>query len=106
MELFEAFKCKCGCNTLKLDSRLVVVIEKIQKAHNVSLTITSGYRCDVHNKAVGGVANSTHTQGLACDFTCNQLDNVAMSLLTHGGGFKYYKDKHFIHIDVGPKRRW
>lgn len=106
MELYQNFKCKCGCDTLKLDSKLVVVLDKIERAHNVSLQILSGYRCPAHNKAVGGVDNSTHTQGLACDFTCPQLDTVAMSLFGHGGGFKHYKDKHFIHIDVGPKRRW
>lgn len=32
------------------------------------LTITSGFRCDDLNKAVGGVVNSAHTLGLSADF--------------------------------------
>jgi uncharacterized protein YcbK (DUF882 family) len=31
------------------------------------LTINSGYRCEEHNKAIGGEPNSAHTRGLAAD---------------------------------------
>lgn len=34
---------------------------------NKKLRVTSGARCFAHNKAVGGVANSAHTKGLAFD---------------------------------------
>ncbi|MCW5141053.1 D-Ala-D-Ala carboxypeptidase family metallohydrolase [Burkholderia cenocepacia] len=34
------------------------------------IKITSGYRCPALNRAVGGVPNSAHAQGLAADFVC------------------------------------
>lgn len=37
---------------------------------NSPVRITSGYRCHDLNVAVGGVANSAHLYGLACDFVC------------------------------------
>jgi uncharacterized protein YcbK (DUF882 family) len=106
VEVYNSFKCKCGCGELKIDSRLVCLIERISRLNSVDITILSGYRCESHNKTVGGVANSTHVKGLACDFTCMNLKSVASSLNDHEGGFKYYADKNFIHIDIDRKRRW
>ena len=34
---------------------------------DIPFVISSGYRCEALNKAVGGVANSYHLQGKACD---------------------------------------
>lgn len=49
----------------------------------VPFTITSGYRCQALNKAVGGVANSYHLQGKACDivFPTKQLMSLAAKLI-------------------------
>ena len=40
------------------------------------MTITSGYRCVILNRAVGGVATSAHQQGLAADFVCPRFGTV------------------------------
>ncbi|PFH10868.1 peptidase M15-like protein [Collimonas sp. PA-H2] len=34
-----------------------------------AIIISSGYRCQALNRAVGGAGNSAHLDGLACDFT-------------------------------------
>lgn len=34
------------------------------------LSITSGFRCNRHNKAVGGAEQSFHTLGMAADVSC------------------------------------
>jgi zinc D-Ala-D-Ala carboxypeptidase len=34
-----------------------------------AMVISSGYRCQSLNRAVGGAGNSAHLEGLACDFT-------------------------------------
>jgi hypothetical protein len=34
-----------------------------------AMVISSGYRCQSLNRAVGGAGNSAHMEGLACDFT-------------------------------------
>lgn len=37
---------------------------------NKPITINSGFRCASVNSAVGGVSDSAHLYGLACDFVC------------------------------------
>lgn len=47
---------------------LCFLLEKIRKYIGKPIVITSGYRCPELNKAVGGVSNSQHMLGEACDF--------------------------------------
>lgn len=46
---------------------LAEVLDKIREAWGSAIIITSGYRCDILNKTVGGVSNSSHLTGNACD---------------------------------------
>lgn len=43
------------------------ILEPLRAKLDKPIHITSGYRCPKLNKAVGGVANSAHVQGLAAD---------------------------------------
>ena len=43
------------------------VLEPLRVAMNEPITISSGYRCEKLNKAVGGVYNSQHMKGQAAD---------------------------------------
>jgi hypothetical protein len=54
----------------ELMPRLILVaemLERIRSTLNVPITVTSAYRCEALNKAVGGVPNSDHTRGHAAD---------------------------------------
>ena len=44
-----------------------MVLDPLRRIHQQPIIITSGYRCEKLNKAVGGVANSWHTKGNAAD---------------------------------------
>lgn len=44
-----------------------MVLDPLRRILQTPITITSGYRCQELNKAVGGVANSWHTKGNAAD---------------------------------------
>lgn len=46
---------------------LARMLEGIRLALGTPVIVTSGYRCDPLNKAVGGVTSSDHTQGHAAD---------------------------------------
>lgn len=35
--------------------------------------VNSGYRCKVHNEAIGGVKNSSHVRGVAMDIKCKDI---------------------------------
>lgn len=48
-------------------NKLRVIIKAHTGAHNVVIYITSGVRCEKHNKEVGGVSNSKHLTGEATD---------------------------------------
>lgn len=47
---------------------LCLLLETLRKDIGKPIIITSGYRCPKLNKAVGGVSNSQHMVGEACDF--------------------------------------
>lgn len=47
--------------------RLAEMLERIRSTLNVPIIITSGYRGQALNRAVGGVTSSDHTQGHAAD---------------------------------------
>jgi zinc D-Ala-D-Ala carboxypeptidase len=76
-------------------------IDLLRATAGIPLTINSGYRCEKHNKRVGGKVKSAHRLGVACDIKCVRSDHrfkiieAAMQL-----GFKrigVYPT--FIHLD-------
>ena len=47
------------------------VLEPLREAMKEPIKISSGFRCDRLNRAVGGVSNSQHTKGQAADICIN-----------------------------------
>lgn len=45
------------------------ILDPLREAWGRPITVTSGYRCPVLNRLVGGVANSQHQSGHAADIT-------------------------------------
>ena len=107
----EEFECKCGCGFNSIDIGLVNRLQVIRDILNEPITVDCGCRCPAHNQSVGGEPNSYHLQGMAVDWTVDkeswkQLGRISKLLENWSGGYHYYPDRHFIHIDVGPQRRW
>lgn len=50
------------------------LISLVAHAYGASIQVTSGYRCERLNRAVGGVANSLHMQGRAVDFVVSDTE--------------------------------
>ena len=50
-----------------LEYGVQMVLDPLRRIHQKPIIITSGYRCEKLNKAVGGVATSWHTKGNAAD---------------------------------------
>lgn len=66
------YKCKCGgkyCNGYphKIAMRLVMADQYQRNYYGVSVSLTSGIRCEKHNKNVGGTSNSYHKKGRSSD---------------------------------------
>ena len=59
------FACKC-CSKVKIYNELINELQKIRDIFGVMI-VSSAYRCEKHNKEIGGANNSLHTKGLAVD---------------------------------------
>lgn len=87
-------------------NRLADYLDGIREKLGKPILITSGFRCPVLNKAVGGVANSQHQKGLAADLVC--ADMYALEkVLRETGGFDQLIKEHrkgstsfWFHVSV------
>lgn len=100
------FQCKDGSQLVKLDSKLLNLLQRLRDKINKPLVITSGYRTVEYNKKVGGIVNSLHTQGKAADISKRSLGMTDAALIKMCqdigfGGVIIYDT--FIHVDTGKK---
>lgn len=115
------FKCKCGkCELIPISPELIKVLEDLivcftDDRGRPTVGITSGYRCEAHNKAVGGATNSQHCQGIAADIKVKRANKEVIdpstiySFLNMKYPTKYGIGKYagWTHIDVRPTpARW
>jgi zinc D-Ala-D-Ala carboxypeptidase len=56
--------------------RLAEVMEQVRTILGVPITISSGFRCPEVNAAVGGVSDSAHLFGCACDFEAPDYGDI------------------------------
>ncbi|HDZ26351.1 hypothetical protein LCGC14_0398790 [marine sediment metagenome] len=94
---------------VKIDKRMLSIIQTIRDYFQKPVIITSGYRTKEHNRAVGGVDNSYHTQGKAVDFFIKGIkpkELLRVSEYCGATGLGFYRGRHFIHIDIGKRRSW
>lgn len=105
------FACRCGCGFDDVDAKLVEALQKLRDFLGRPLHINSGCRCKAHNKACGGVPDSQHLKGRAADVTTKMLTPRELANIVEdnilefaNGGIGVYPG--FVHLDVGPKRRW
>ena len=87
-------------------NRLADYLDAIREKLGRPILVTSGYRCPILNKAVGGVANSQHQKGLAADLVCADMESLE-KVLRETGGFDQLIKEHrkgstsfWFHISV------
>lgn len=113
------FACKDGSHSswyhkhgMDVNPQLVELMNKIREQFGRPIVVTSGYRSEAHNEAVGGVKNSLHVLGQACDFKplhkdmeyLNELQWIALKLNPNGGVGLY---DGWCHVDIrGYQARW
>lgn len=97
------FACKhCGVSKMNPDT-----IEKLNKARELAgipFIITSGYRCEAHNRAVGGKSEGAHTSGHAVDIKADTSRPrfLIIDALIKAGFTRIGIAKTFIHVDDDP----
>ena len=60
------FACQCGCGFDTVDISTLSILEAVRD-HFGPVVVTSGCRCEEHNKRVGGSPNSQHKFARAAD---------------------------------------
>ena len=94
------------CSETIINPKLVEYVQKIRDHFGKPITITSGYRCPIHNKRVGGATGSRHSKGDAADIvvsgiTPREVAKYAESIGIKGIGlYETNADGHFTHIDT------
>ena len=119
----DEFKCKgnlrgCDCempddvykNIQELAENLQIIRDELQEP----IKINSAYRCENHNRKIGGTSKSQHVKGKAADIVvknlspdevANALDNLQQGGFIKSGGLGRYDT--FTHLDIrGTEARW
>ena len=104
------FACRDGADTVKVDTALVELLERIRAAAGGAVTVNSGYRTSAYNAKVGGARYSQHLRGTAADIVAAGaspllVGQMAEHYLGGRGGIGVYQT--FTHVDTRTGRaRW
>ncbi|MEQ3658617.1 MAG: D-Ala-D-Ala carboxypeptidase family metallohydrolase [Glaciecola sp.] len=100
------FECKCGCGLNNVNGELIEDLNIARGIAGIPFVITSGSRCEVHNKNSGGSRTSSHMGGYAVDIKAEsniERFKILESLIV--AGFQRIGiAKHFIHVDNDPHK--
>ena len=94
------------CSTTKLDPKLVEYLQMIRDHFKQPINVTSAYRCETHNRNVGGASRSYHMQGKAADIvvqgvSSREVAKYAESIGILGIGlYETSSDGFFTHVDT------
>ena len=104
------FACK-HCGESKPNLALAIILEDVREAFSAPVTINSSYRCEEHNKAVGGATSSQHLLGTAADIVVQGVSPEEvysyLSIRPYADNIGLGKYNTFTHIDVrGHRARW
>jgi len=96
----DEFRCPC-CGSVQMDKDFVILLDLARTIAGIPFVITSGYRCEKHNKEIGGVSDSAHIKGLASDIKVkNSSDRyVILDALRKVGFNRFGIGPDFIHVD-------
>ena len=112
------FDCKCGCempkDVLHQVQKVANQLQVLRDATGKLIRVKSAYRCEEHNKSIGGVSNSQHILGKAADIVVKGIEpsitfDLVDLLINEGemlqGGLGNYDT--FTHYDMRKnKARW
>ena len=109
---YSEFKCHCKgkyCNgyPVSFSYELAKNLQTIRTHFGKPLTITSPLRCETWNSKQGGVKNSKHKKGWACDFyikgvSYNTLAKYVKTLPYFNYCYRVKKNQDVIYYDIIP----
>ena len=101
------FTCKCGCGLNNMNLKVIKIADKVREHFGSPAIVTSGTRCQKHNKEVGGVSNSRHLQGKAIDMYVKGVNGgdllAYLKTLVNSGELRYtyrINNGNACHFDI------
>lgn len=98
-----------GDGELMIDAVAMDRLQALRTRLGKPLIINSAYRSEAHNRRVGGAKNSQHRLARAFDVRMDNHNPRAFERAARECGFTgfgHYPKSGFMHIDIGPARRW
>jgi hypothetical protein len=89
-----------------LDALAEQVLEPARQRLGKPITVNSGYRCQLHNKAVGGATSSQHMRGEATDIRLvssarlqdSSVKELAKAIVANGKWDQLILYPTFVHV--------
>lgn len=89
------------------------ILDPLREAYGKPIVVTSGYRCYLLNRAVGGATSSQHTKGQAADIRTlsdkrednKKLFDLILSLKLPFDQLINEYNYDWVHVSFGPKNR-
>ena len=107
----QEFVCRCGCEMpaevrQNIEALVANVLDPVREAYGKPIYVNSGYRCEKHNKAVGGVPKSQHMLGQAADISVkseklkvkSELEMLASIIVSQGKFDQLIIYPTFLHV--------
>ena len=97
----EEFACPC-CGVAEMNNEFVVDLQYLRDEFASPMKVTSGFRCEKHNKKVGGSESSSHLWGMASDISVtNDILRYRMLQCAQSIGLmRIGIGSDFIHFDI------
>jgi len=98
-----------GTGKLLINEPALDKLQALRDRLGKPLIVRSAYRSPEHNRAVGGAKRSRHLVGAAFDIAMENRDPVVFEAAAREVGFLgfgFYPRSGFIHVDLGPERKW
>ena len=107
----QEFVCRCGCQMpaearQNIEALVAEVLDPVRDEYGKPIYVNSGYRCEKHNAAVGGVPRSQHLVGQAADISVkseklkvkSELETLASIIVQQGRFDQLILYPTFLHV--------
>lgn len=86
----DEFRCRC-CGRVAYPEHIAALVENVldplRDRYGKPVTVNSGYRCEQHNREVGGASQSQHMRCEAADITAGSPEeNLKLAKMIVAGG--------------------
>lgn len=81
-----------------IEALVTEVLDPARRKYGKPVVVNSGFRCPIHNTAVGGVYNSQHVKGEAADVCCDDNMALARIIVANGKFDQLILYPTFVHV--------